>query len=91
MGPILCTLVPGICTSVCYVKWAHLVSVMQDEVFCVFLLHIVLVFSLFRVWVLLALLNLNKLLHKHTETDVAFTLEYSRVSNPWGTIKRDQT
>ena len=43
--------VPGLCTSVCYVKWAHLVSVMQDEVFCVFLLRLVLVFSLFRVWV----------------------------------------
>ena len=39
-------------------------------------------------WVL-ALLSLNDLLHKRTETDVAFTLEYSRVSNPRGTIKRD--
>ena len=40
---------------------------------------------------LLALLSLNKLLRKRTETDVAFTLEYSRVSNPRGTIKHDQT
>ena len=43
--------VPGLCTSVCYVKWAHLVSVTQDEFFGVFLLRLVLVFSLFRVWV----------------------------------------
>jgi hypothetical protein len=40
---------------------------------------------------LLALLSLNELLRKHTETDVAFTLEYYRVSNPWGMIKHDQT
>ena len=50
-APILCMSVPGLCTSVFSVKWAHLVSVMQDEVFCVFLLHLVLVFSLFRIWV----------------------------------------
>ena len=40
---------------------------------------------------LLALLSLNELLHKRTEADVAFTLEYSRVSNPRGMIKHDQT
>ena len=40
---------------------------------------------------LLALLSLYESLRKRTETDVAFTLEYSRVSNPRGTIKRDQT
>ena len=50
-APIFCMSVPGLCTLVCYVKWAHLVSVTQDEVFGVFLLHLVLVFSLFRVWV----------------------------------------
>ena len=50
-APILCMSVPGLCTSVFSVKWAHLVSVTQDEVFCVFLLRLVLVFSLFRVWV----------------------------------------
>jgi len=43
--------VPGLCRSVFSVKWAHLVSVTRDEVFCVFLLHLVLVFSLFRIWV----------------------------------------
>ena len=48
-APILCTSVSGHCTSVFSVKWAHLVCVMQDEVFCVFLLCLVLVFSLFRV------------------------------------------
>ena len=40
---------------------------------------------------LLALLSLNELLRKCTETDVAFTLEYARVSNPRGTIKHNQT
>ena len=40
---------------------------------------------------MLALLSQNELLRKHTNTDVAFTLEYSIVSNPRGTIKRDQT
>ena len=49
-APNLCMSVPGLCTSVFSVKWAHLVSVTQDEVFCVFLLRLVLVFSLFRVW-----------------------------------------
>ena len=43
--------VPGLCRSVFSIKWAHLVSVTHDEVFGVFLLHLVLVFSLFRVWV----------------------------------------
>ena len=41
----------GSCTSVCSNEWALLVSVTQDEVFCVFMLRLVLVFSLFRVWV----------------------------------------
>ena len=49
--PILCMLVPWLCRSVFSVKWAHLVSVMEDKVFCVFLLRLVLLFSLFRVWV----------------------------------------
>ena len=39
---------------------------------------------------LLALLSLNKLLRKRTETDVAFTLEYSTVLNPRGTVKRNK-
>ena len=43
-----------------------------------------------KVYSLLALLSLNELLRKHIETNVAFTLEYSRVSNPRGTIKSDQ-
>ena len=42
---------PRSCTSVCSDEWALLVSVTQDEVFRVFMLHLVLVFSLFRVWV----------------------------------------
>ena len=50
-APILCMLVLGLCMSVFSIKWGHLVSVTQDEVFCVFLLCLVLVFSLFRVWV----------------------------------------
>ena len=39
----------------------------------------------------LALLSLNELLRMRIETDVSFTLEYSRISNPRGTIKCDQT
>ena len=50
-APILCTSVLGLYTLAFSVKWAHLVSVTQDEVFCVFLLCLVLVFSLFHVWV----------------------------------------
>ena len=50
-APILCTSVLGLYTLAFSVKWAHLVSVTQDEVFCEFLLRLVLVFSLFRVWV----------------------------------------
>ena len=42
---------PRSCTSICSDEWALLVSVMQDEVFRVFMLRLVLVFSLFRVWV----------------------------------------
>ena len=49
-APILCTSVTGLCTAVFSFKWALLVSVTQDEVFCVFLLRLVLVFSLFCVW-----------------------------------------
>ena len=50
-APILCMSVPWFCRSVFSIRWAHLVSVTQDEVFCVFLLRLMLVFSLFRVWV----------------------------------------
>ena len=50
-APILCMSVLWLCTSVFSIKWALLVSVTKDEVFCVFLLRLVLVFSLFRIWV----------------------------------------
>ena len=50
-APNLCMSVPGLCSSIFFVKWAHFVGETQDEVFCVFLLRLVLVFSLFRVWV----------------------------------------
>ena len=36
-APNLCMSVPGLCTSVFYVKWAHLASVMQDTIFCGFI------------------------------------------------------
>ena len=42
---------PRSCTSVCSDKWALLVSVTQDEVFSMFMLHLVPIFSLFRIWV----------------------------------------
>ena len=50
-APILSMSVSGFCTSDFLIKWAHLASVMQDEVFCMFMLHLMLVFPLFRVWV----------------------------------------
>ena len=43
--------VPGLCTSVCYNKWALLVSVTQGAIFCVLVLRLVFVFFLFHVWV----------------------------------------
>ena len=36
-APNLCMSVPGLCTSVFYVKWAHLASVTYDEIFCGFI------------------------------------------------------
>ena len=41
----------GLCTLVCPVKWALLVSVTRDWIFYVFVLHLVYVFILFRIWV----------------------------------------
>ena len=39
------------CTSAWSVLWALIVSITQDGVFCAFLLRLVLVFFLFRIWV----------------------------------------
>ena len=36
-APNFCMSVLGLCTSVFYVKWAHLASVMQDAIFCGFI------------------------------------------------------
>ena len=41
---------PRSCTSVCSDEWALLVSVTLDEVFCMFMLRFVPVFSLFLIW-----------------------------------------
>ena len=41
----------GLCTLVCPVKWALLVSVTRDWIFYVFVLHLVYVFILFGIWV----------------------------------------
>ena len=35
-APILCMSVPGLCTLVFFVKWAHLASVTRDAIFCGF-------------------------------------------------------
>ena len=35
-APILCMSVPGLCTPVFSVKWAHFVGETRDEIFCVF-------------------------------------------------------
>ena len=50
-APILCTSVPGLCTSVFSVKWALLVSVTQDWIFYASVLCLVYVFILFHIWV----------------------------------------
>ena len=40
VGPLLCTLVPGLCMSVFSVNWALFVSVMHDWIFCAFVLRL---------------------------------------------------
>ena len=37
VGPELVYVGPGLCTSVFYVKWAHLAGVTQDAIFCGFI------------------------------------------------------
>ena len=43
--------VPGLCTSVWPVKWAHLVSVTQDRIFYVLLLRSLVFYVVFHLWV----------------------------------------
>ena len=43
--------VPGLDTSVCSDNWAFFVSVTQDWIFCAFVLRLLLIFSIFHVWV----------------------------------------
>ena len=47
-APKLCMLVPGLCTSVFYVKWAHLAAVTQDAIFCGFICVFFVFLSYFR-------------------------------------------
>ena len=47
-APNLCMSVPGLCTSVFYVKWAHLASVTQDAIFCGFICVFFVFSSYFR-------------------------------------------
>ena len=51
LGPFTCG--PQFCTSVCFDNWALFLSVTQVWIFCAFVLRLVLVliFSLFHVWV----------------------------------------
>ena len=51
VGPLLCTSVPGLCMLICSVNWALFVSVTQDWIFCAFVLRLLLISSLFHVWV----------------------------------------
>jgi len=78
----------------CFLTWIRFDSwfFQLPSVFLIFIEGLELILSKCA-WTLrpmLALLSLNELLRKCTETDVAFTLEYSRVSNPRRTIKHDQ-
>ena len=50
-APNLCMSVPGLCSSVFSIKWAYFEGETRDGIFYVFLLRLMLVFSLFRVWV----------------------------------------
>jgi len=50
-APNLCMLVPGLCSSVFSVKWAHFVGEMWDEIFCVFFSVFTCVFLIFHQWV----------------------------------------
>ena len=47
----LCVSVPGLCTSIFYVKWASFGCVMQAAMFCIFLLCLLRVFMLFPTFV----------------------------------------
>ena len=49
-APILCMSVPGLCTSVFSVKWAHFVGETRDVIFCVFFSVFTCVFLIFHQW-----------------------------------------
>ena len=49
-APILCMSVPGLYTSVFYVKWAHFVGETRDGIFCVFFSMFTSVFLIFHQW-----------------------------------------
>ena len=51
MGPLQYTSVPGLHMSVFSINWALFVSVTRDRIFSAFVLRLLFVFILFRVWV----------------------------------------
>ena len=50
-APILCMSVPGLCTLVFSIKWAHFVGETRDGIFCVFFSVFTCVFLIFHQWV----------------------------------------
>ena len=50
-APILCMSVPGLCTSVFSIRWAHFVDEMRDRIFCVFFSVFTCVCIIYRQWV----------------------------------------
>ena len=82
-APNLCMSVPGLCTSIFYVKWASFGCVTQTVMFCVFLLRLLRVSCYFR------LMSLQSTIHQHswnllviiltTTVDVHFSCLYAGV------------
>ena len=50
MGPLQYTSVPGLHMSVFSINWALFVSVTRDRIFSAFVLRLLLILSLFHIW-----------------------------------------
>ena len=68
-APILCMSIPGLCTSVFLVKWAHLASVTQDMIFC----GLFCVFFMFSSYSRLVLLKLTNHQHSWNSSEITAT------------------
>ena len=64
---ILCMSMPGLCTSVFFVKWAHHASVMHDAISCGFSCIFFVFSSYFR------LVSLQSIIHQHSWNSLVIT------------------